>query len=246
MTDLHFSVIQRFGVCIFVVLSLLVINLLGVYLFATLQLPHADLQTRILFGSQDGIITALAVIFTACMLTVICWGVIYLSTHSMVQTKNFFKLGQFDLKVLGQYIVIMVLILAISELLMIYFDSSPMSFLDDIMTPTSFWWLIIAIVVVAPIYEELVFRGLIFGVIRADGTPKSSTLTKSDLFAIIISSTLFALVHLQYDGVGMITIFALGVLFCHARLKYGLGLAILLHFLNNAVAMISYYYLPLS
>lgn len=234
MTSLRVSVMWRFGVCVFIVLSLLVMNLVGVYLFATPQMPDADIQTRLVLGSQDGIITALSIMFTAGVLSLMCWGIIYQKTRSIAQTKDFFNLGKFNIKDLGRYVGIMIIIVAISELLMIYFDSTPMTFLDDIMTSGSFWWLIIAIVVIAPIYEEVVFRGLIFGIIHQDGTP-----TKS----IIISSLLFAVVHLQYDVIGMMSIFMLGVLFCHARLKHGLGLAMLLHFLNNAVAMVSYFLL---
>lgn len=224
---IQYSPWGRFGVCLFVMLSLFITNAFGVYLFATPHLPHADISARLIFGSQDGTITALAIMFTACVMMALCFGMIYKKTKSFDTTKSFFNLGKFSLKDLGRYIGMMVIILFVSEMLMTYFDSSPMQFLDEILTPTSFWWLMISVVVVAPIYEELVFRGLIFGVLHSD----------DDLPAIVMSSTLFSLVHLQYDIIGMMAIFLLGALFCHARLKHGLGLAIGLHFLNNAVAM---------
>lgn len=240
MTDLRFSAMWRFGACVCITLSLLVVNVIGVYLFAALQLPPTDLATAITLGSQDGIIVALSVIFTACVLSLMSWGLIYLKVRSGAKTHAFFSLGSFGFNALWRYVALMALIMFVSELLLFYFDSSPMSFLDALMTPNSFWWLIFAIVVAAPIYEEVVFRGLIFGVIRTNGAPTSQALTASDVSAMSISSLLFALVHLQYDLIGMMSIFLLGLLFCHARIKHGLGLAMVLHFLNNMVAMMVY------
>ena len=85
-----------------------------------------------------------------------------------------------------------------------------------------------AIVLVAPIVEEILFRGLIYGALekrlRVSG-------------AIVVSSLLFALVHLQV--VYFIPIFCLGLVLGWARSKTNsLGLPILIHVLNNGVALI--------
>lgn len=231
------------ALCFLTLCLLFFSNALGLYLFSLPYLPtNSDLQTLLIFGSQNGTITALSVMFTACVLLLFCGVSICLKTHSLTQTKAFFNLGSFDVKTLIKYIIAMICIIAFGELLMVSLDSSPMTFLDSLLTPSSFWWLIFAIVVVAPIYEEVVFRGLIFGIIRSNHQtpPTWLGLNTHELIAIAISSSLFAMVHLQYDMVGMAIILALGVLFCHARIKHGLGLAVLLHFLNNALTMITY------
>jgi tetratricopeptide (TPR) repeat protein len=85
----------------------------------------------------------------------------------------------------------------------------------------------LSIVVVGPIVEEILFRGLIYGALekrlRVSG-------------AILISSFLFALVHLQV--VYFIPIFCLGVVLGWARWKANsLGLSMLLHVLNNGIAL---------
>ena len=58
--------------------------------------------------------------------------------------------------------------------------------------------------------------------------------------ASLISSLLFMLLHLQYDMLGMTVIFAMALLFCFIRIRYGLVMAILMHMVNNGVAMAVY------
>ncbi len=86
-----------------------------------------------------------------------------------------------------------------------------------------------AVVIVGPMVEEILFRGLIYGALekrfRVSG-------------ALLISSFLFALVHLQV--VYFIPIFCLGMVLGWARWKTNsLGLPILIHILNNSIALIA-------
>ena len=71
--------------------------------------------------------------------------------------------------------------------------------------------LLFAIVVAAPIFEEIFFRGFLFQGIRYSRLGPTG--------AIGITSLLWAVIHLQYDIYGMATVFALGLLFGIARLK---------------------------
>jgi len=87
---------------------------------------------------------------------------------------------------------------------------------------------VVSVVIVGPIAEEIIFRGLIYGALekrlRVAG-------------AILVSSAIFAAVHLQ--PVHFIPIFCLGAALGWARWKTGsLGLPILLHILNNGVALV--------
>ncbi|MGA2137632.1 MAG: tetratricopeptide repeat protein [Verrucomicrobiia bacterium] len=87
---------------------------------------------------------------------------------------------------------------------------------------------ILSIVMVGPIAEEIIFRGLIYGALEK----------RVRVFgAMLISSFLFALAHLQVTH--FIPIFCLGMALSWARWKSGsLGLPILLHVLNNGVALL--------
>ena len=86
----------------------------------------------------------------------------------------------------------------------------------------------LSVVIVGPVVEEILFRGLIYGALEK----------RLRVFgAILVSSFLFALVHLQV--VYFIPIFCLGLVLGWARWKANsLGLPILIHVLNNGVALL--------
>lgn len=89
-------------------------------------------------------------------------------------------------------------------------------------------WLYLAVVVAAPVFEELLFRGFLLpGLEPALGA----------VGAALLSSVAFALPHLQYDLFDMSGVFVLGLLFAGIRLRTGSTLlTITLHALTNLLA----------
>lgn len=81
------------------------------------------------------------------------------------------------------------------------------------------------VLVLAPLVEEIIFRGILFEVVRERAGAAA---------AYLISSALFAVVH--GVGLGAVPIFiaALGLAFIYQ--KFGLPTAVLIHFFQNAVA----------
>jgi membrane protease YdiL (CAAX protease family) len=90
--------------------------------------------------------------------------------------------------------------------------------------------MILAIVVVAPIGEEVAFRGFLYrGLVRPG----------REILAIAVISLAWALLHVQYDWLGMLQIFALGVILGWFRWASGsTTLTIVMHVLINLEAMI--------
>ena len=89
----------------------------------------------------------------------------------------------------------------------------------------------IALVVIAPIAEELVFRGFLYGKLRIK-IPK--------WLAILITSLIFGLIHLQWN-VGL-TVFAMSLVTCTMREITGTIYAgMLVHMINNGVAFFLVY-----
>ena len=92
-------------------------------------------------------------------------------------------------------------------------------------------WLLIAVVILTPIGEEVLFRGFLFrGWLRAprDAWP-----------VIVATSLLWAIIHLQYDWYVIAQIFVFGLLFGWLRWASGSTiLTILLHALINAEGML--------
>ncbi|MDC7786451.1 CPBP family intramembrane metalloprotease [Rhodoplanes sp. TEM] len=83
-----------------------------------------------------------------------------------------------------------------------------------------------ALVIVAPIGEELLFRGFVFR-----GCARSDT---GAMPTIVLTAFVFALLHVQYDWVGILLIFAVGLLLGWLRWRTGsTTLVILLHVLLN-------------
>jgi len=84
----------------------------------------------------------------------------------------------------------------------------------------------VTLVVIAPIAEEILFRGYLLGKLR-----KHVSLWAS----ILITSLLFAIVHFQFN-VG-VDVFALSIVLCLLRVWTGrLAPAVLLHMIKNGIA----------
>ena len=92
--------------------------------------------------------------------------------------------------------------------------------------PALFW---LAIVIVAPVFEELFFRGFMFRGLRESRL--------GDWGAVAITSLLWAVIHFQYDAKLIGFIFALGIFLGVARVRQGsVWLTIALHAAVNLVA----------
>jgi uncharacterized protein len=89
----------------------------------------------------------------------------------------------------------------------------------------------IALVIVAPLWEEIVFRGFGFRGFR------SSRLGLAG--AILVPALFWTSLHVQYDLYDLSFVFVLGLFFGFARERTGsVTVAILLHVLNNLIATI--------
>ncbi len=93
------------------------------------------------------------------------------------------------------------------------------------------WLLVIAFCVAAPISEELMARGFLYrgwsdSLLRVPG-------------AIVLSSLIWTVLHLQYDWFALLNVFSLGVWFGYLRYRtHSTYLTIVLHGLNNLAATV--------
>jgi membrane protease YdiL (CAAX protease family) len=91
-------------------------------------------------------------------------------------------------------------------------------------------WFLVAIVIFAPVGEEIAFRGFLYrGLVRPG----------RELAAIVLIALIWALMHIQYDWVGILQVFAIGLLLGWIRWATGsTTLTIAMHMLINLEAMI--------
>lgn len=102
-------------------------------------------------------------------------------------------------------------------------------FMTDVYASSSPLLLLVALVIAAPLFEEIFFRGFLLGALVASGV--------HTLVAVIASALVWAVIHLQYDLYGIGTILAMGLLLGAARLKTGsIVPSIAMHSLANAIA----------
>lgn len=100
------------------------------------------------------------------------------------------------------------------------------------------------LVVVAPIAEELIFRGWLYGKLRPMLSEKMSDRT-SMIISIFLVSLLFGIVHMQWN-VG-VNVFAMSIVLCGLREITGTIYAgILMHMIKNGVAFYLLYVLGIG
>jgi len=95
--------------------------------------------------------------------------------------------------------------------------------------PLFLFW--IAVVLVAPVAEEVYFRGFVFVGLRNSALGASG--------AIVVTAVIWSLIHLQYDVYDKVEIFLLGLFFGWLRFRYNSLLPpILAHCLVNLTALV--------
>jgi uncharacterized protein len=93
---------------------------------------------------------------------------------------------------------------------------------------------VLSIVIVGPIFEELMFRGFMMEGLMPSRLGHSG--------ALALSTLAWTLLHSQYDALSMILVFGTGIIFGLARLATGsLFLSILLHMAWNAAWILQAY-----
>lgn len=93
----------------------------------------------------------------------------------------------------------------------------------------------VALVVLAPLFEEIIFRGYLYGRLRRDS---------SFFLSALLTSSAFALLHFQLN-VG-IDVFILSLFLCYVREKFdSIWPGVIIHAFKNGIAYLFLFILPL-
>ena len=241
----HSPLFSRLGTLLLVigmVVTFFISQLIGVYIAGKLLLPatkNATVGDIFFFGSNDGTIVSISIIIGCLLLVAISILIIRLRGGNL---RQYLALKPFSLAV-GVGMVGLLLIFMIGSQAMTYLlDASPLAFVDPLyQSVSSVWLLVFAMVIVAPFYEELIFRGILWSAIAEQFPSSLYSEHRGAIVASVVTSLIFAIIHLQYGIYEISTIVVLALIFCYARIKSGsLLLPILLHMINNGAAMGQY------
>ena len=217
-------------------------QLIGIYIAGKLVLPTAKSATVgdiFFFGSNDGTVVSISIMIGCVLLVAISALVIRVRGGNL---KQYLALRPFSLAVGMGMIGLLLIFMIGSQALTYVLDKSPLAFVDPLyQSVNSVWLLIFAMVIVAPIYEELIFRGILWSAIAEQFTSPPDTEYRGAIVASLVTSFIFAVIHLQYGIYEISTIVVLALIFCYARIKSGsLILPMILHIINNGAAMWQY------
>ena len=90
--------------------------------------------------------------------------------------------------------------------------------------------LFIGIAIMAPLFEEFLLRGLLFGSVRY---------IADEHVTVAVTAGVFTLMHMQYNWAIMLLILPMGVIFGYARSRTGsIWVPVFLHILNNSASLL--------
>jgi membrane protease YdiL (CAAX protease family) len=164
----------------------------------------------------------------------VCSGLIFLVVeNSQSPLRDWLGLKPVSLKQLALWVLVLFLFTFLSNLVAAYFQHDVVtSFVRDLYgTSSSIYLLGFAVIIAAPFFEELFFRGfMLFGISR-------SRLGVTG--GILITALIWTAVHQQYDWYIRGNILMLGIIFGYARHRSGSLLpSLTMHALMNAMALV--------
>ena len=185
--------------------------------------------------AENGYALSLASISSAIVTLLLILGIIKLRKKSNIS--NYLGLKLTDFKTTGIWLIAVVVLVLVADVVisMLGYPVVPDFMFNIYDTRGSIFVLVLGIVIAAPIIEEVFFRGFLIKGLSATFI--------GEYGAILISSLMWAAVHVQYDVYHLVIIFLLGIFLGVARVKSGsLFLVILLHSTVNLLSLIEVAY----
>jgi membrane protease YdiL (CAAX protease family) len=179
-------------------------------------------------AGTDGLFMALATCATMLVCTSFLALIVYLRGCPLVW---YFGLRWVEFATAGKAVVALLAFIAVTDGLT-YLLGRPIvpEFMDKVYATAGFLPLLVfALVVAAPVFEELFFRGFMHRGLAAGRLGNTG--------AVVVTALCWAVIHLQYDWYGIATIFLMGLLLGAVRVRTGsTALTILLHGIANFIA----------
>ncbi len=214
---------------VFIITQLVV---MGVYIgFISAAEPGADIESQINQIQFSGNLLAYSTLATLVVCSLLVFVAVEVKKGACF--RPYLGLVKVSLKEAGAWLFVAIAFITVADGLVWLLDKPVVpEFMTQVYLSADPEWLLwLALIVAAPIFEELFFRGfLMTGLSRSFVRPAG---------AVLITSALWAAIHLQYELYILMIIFIMGVLLGIARLRSGsVLLTIGLHSLFNLVAIV--------
>ena len=199
--------------------------------FAKAGHPELDLEAYARSLASNGFCIAIMIVVSGLICTPLT--LLFAGLQKNISVKDYIGFKEPLRKEWIQWFLILAAFLFLSDGMSLLLDQPivPPFMVDAYNTASSLPLLLFAIVVVAPIFEEIFFRGFLFQGIRYSRL--------GSIGAVGFTSLVWAVIHIQYGIYGIATVFALGLLFGIARLKTeSIHLVMVMHSLVGLVATV--------
>ncbi|MDX2215149.1 MAG: CPBP family intramembrane glutamic endopeptidase [Oculatellaceae cyanobacterium bins.114] len=191
------------------------------------------LSPEMVVGSlqTNGFVLAIATLISAPICIAVIIGIIKLRRRLTIHA--YLGLKQPTKRQLAEWCLIVVLCIVALDLLKSFVDVPviPPFVIEAYETAYFLPLFYLAIIVIAPLFEEIFFRGFLFHGLRYSPIKASG--------AIVLSAFLWAVIHVQYEWLDISIIFILGLLLGYARYRTNsLYVPIAMHALNNLLSLL--------
>lgn len=118
-------------------------------------------------------------------------------------------------------------------------SSTDITFLTEYFSDTSPFTALILVALIPAVCEELLFRGFLLGCFKKEDS------VKFPLTALLIPAILFSVIHL--DPYKLLPLLIMGLAYGYIAIMTGsVLLPMIFHFINNAMALVSFYSIPVQ
>jgi len=218
---------------------LLVGQILPIYLYRLFEGKEDTIDSFFLSldaVEQNAFLLSLSVIGSALLVVPLVLGMAKLKRNSSL--RDYFAFNPISWGTVWRWMLVLLALLLFESFAIeaLGVEEIP-SFMMNIEYPSalSMWVLLFAVIFMAPLVEEIVFRGFLL---------KGFSQTFMGAYgAIVVTSLLWAMLHMQYELAYVAVIFVVGLVFGYARLKTNSILTpLMMHFVMNLVATVGLFF----
>ena len=216
-----------------ILLTFIIIQTVAFILYAKSQFTnHSAIDETAFFNSllSNGDAFSIAEIFATILGILITF--VFIHWRKQQSIEDYLYLHPVSIRTLVKYLILMGIVIVFMNITATLSNHpTPQIMLDIYQSAKHPALLLFAISIAAPFFEEILFRGFLF-----EGLRHSSI---SFIATAIITSAIWAGIHLQYGLYEIVLIFFIGLLLAYTKLKTGsLYIPIAMHSFMNFVAIV--------